>query len=89
MLTISSRTHDDYSQTEDMSSSQGALYSVSQRLPTVSTSFSSLCPTDAGYGTDQVSYSSVPADWEKNHIPSTSESNCDNIDEKEQEGKEN
>lgn len=68
-------SNDDYSQTDDLTT-QGALYSVSHHLPNVSTSFPSICPTDAGYGTDQMSYSSMPVEWEKNQIVSISESNC-------------
>uniref|UniRef100_A0A1Y1L1R5 FERM domain-containing protein 8 n=1 Tax=Photinus pyralis TaxID=7054 RepID=A0A1Y1L1R5_PHOPY len=61
------RTHDDYIQTEDLSSSQGALYSVSQRVPPASTSYASLCPTEQG------GYSSLASDWERDRTMSGSE----------------
>lgn len=61
------RMHDDYIQTEDLSSSQGALYSVSQRVPPAGTSYASLCPTEQG------GYSSLTSDWERDRTMSESE----------------
>ncbi|KAF5280346.1 hypothetical protein FQR65_LT03155 [Abscondita terminalis] len=56
------RSHD--IQTEDLSASQGALYSVSQRIPPASTSYASLCPTDGVLVSEQGGYSSLTSDWE-------------------------
>ncbi|KAG5891496.1 hypothetical protein JTB14_009830 [Gonioctena quinquepunctata] len=66
-----SRTHDDYSQTEELSG-QSALYSVSQRLPQMTASYSNLSATDSNYG-DQSKYSSKQPDWDKEKPPSTAE----------------
>ncbi|KAH0808319.1 hypothetical protein MTP99_001956 [Tenebrio molitor] len=71
------RTHDDYLQTEDLSSSQGALYSVSQRVPTVSASYSSLCGTDTGYATEQTTYPGMQSDWERERTVSTTDTTKD------------
>lgn len=71
------RTHDDYVQTEELSSSQGALYSVSQRLPPASTSYSNLCATDVGYNADQVNYPGMQQDWERERTVSTSDTSKD------------
>lgn len=67
------RTHDDYIQTEDLSASQGALYSVSQRVPTVSTSYASLCPTETPYPSEQGGYSSLTSEWERDRTISGSD----------------
>ncbi|KAJ3649543.1 hypothetical protein Zmor_021280 [Zophobas morio] len=71
------RSHDDYIQTEDLSSSQGALYSVSQRVPTVSASYSSLCATDTGYATEQPTFPGVQSDWERERTVSTTDTTKD------------
>ncbi|XP_018563861.1 FERM domain-containing protein 8 [Anoplophora glabripennis] len=71
------RTHDDYVQTEELSSSQGALYSVSQRLPLASTSYSNLCTTDVGYNTEQVNYPGMQQEWERERTVSTSDNSKD------------
>ncbi|KAJ8924194.1 hypothetical protein NQ315_006985 [Exocentrus adspersus] len=71
------RTHDDYVQTEELSSSQGALYSVSQRLPPVNTSYSNLCATDVNYNADKVSYSGIQQDWDRERTVSTSDTTKD------------
>ncbi|CAH1954880.1 unnamed protein product [Acanthoscelides obtectus] len=76
-LSESYRTHDDYSQTEELSSSQNALYSVSQRLPPVSTSFSNLCSSESSYVSEQVNYQNVKAEWERERTISTSDSTKD------------
>lgn len=67
------RTHDDYIQTEDLSSSQGALYSVSQRVPPVSTTYASLCPTEGDYNSEQGGYSTLTSDWERERTISGSD----------------
>ncbi|KAF5305045.1 hypothetical protein FQA39_LY09307 [Lamprigera yunnana] len=67
------RAHDDYIQTEELSTSQGALYSVSQRVPPASTSYASLCPTDAGFVSEQGGYSSLNSEWECDRAMSTSD----------------
>ncbi|KAF2904744.1 hypothetical protein ILUMI_01432 [Ignelater luminosus] len=67
------RTHDDYIQTEDLSSSQGALYSVSQRVPPVSTTYASLCPTEGDYTSEQGGYSTLTSDWERERTISGSD----------------
>ncbi|KYB26225.1 hypothetical protein TcasGA2_TC033674 [Tribolium castaneum] len=85
------RTHDDYIQTEDLSSSQGALYSVSQRVPTVSASYSSLCATDTGYATEQTTFPGMQSDWERERTVSTTDTakdaNSDVLSDKQTNGK--
>lgn len=58
------RSHDDYIQADDLSSSHGALYSVSQRVPSVSASYGSLCATDATYPSEQGGYSNLSTEWD-------------------------
>lgn len=64
VFVLNLRSHDDYIQTEDLSSSQGALYSVSQRVPSVSASYGSLCATDATYPSEQGGYSTLNTEWD-------------------------
>ncbi|KAK4884490.1 hypothetical protein RN001_000761 [Aquatica leii] len=67
------RSHDDYIQTEELSASQGALYSVSQRVPPASTSYASLCPTDGAFASEPGGYSTLASDWERDRTMSGSE----------------
>ncbi|CAH0551829.1 unnamed protein product [Brassicogethes aeneus] len=59
------RKHDEYVQSEDVSSSQGALYSVSQRVPAVSNSFSSLCGKDGAYCADNKQFQGIQNEWDR------------------------
>lgn len=74
------RARDDYNvsnEDNNMPPNQGPLYSVSQRVPTVSTSYSSLCGTDTGYVTEQNSYPGMQPDWERERTVSTTDTTKD------------
>lgn len=69
------RTHDDFIQTEEIPN-QGGLYSVSQRVPAVTNSYSSLCP-DGTYAPEQSTYATDP-EWERERtVSTTSDTNKD------------
>lgn len=61
-------------------SNQGTLYSVSQRVPPVNASFSSLCQTEGGYPSEQAAYSTFGSDITKDS------SNSDVLSDKQANG---
>nr|XP_023021198.1 FERM domain-containing protein 8 isoform X2 [Leptinotarsa decemlineata] len=75
-----SRTHDDYSQTEDISG-QGTLYSVSQRLPQLNASYSNPPGNEGGFG-DQVKYTNKQPEWDNEKDHSTTDDKIPTIESK-------
>ncbi|CAG9820882.1 unnamed protein product [Phaedon cochleariae] len=71
-----SKTHDDYSQTEEMPG-QGSLYSVSQRLAPLN---QNQMVSDGGYG-DQLKYSAKQNDWDKDKTAASEEINRECLNE--------
>lgn len=61
----STKPHDEYIQTDDLPSNQGALYSVSQRVPNVNTNFTGLCSSETAYPSEQSTYASLSTEWEQ------------------------
>lgn len=83
-------SHDDFIQTEELSSSQGALYSVSQRIPPVNTSYSSLCTNDISFCGEQVNYSGMQTEWDRDRTMSNSDTKdtaSDTLSDKQTNGK--
>lgn len=79
---VLSKSQDDiWYQSTDMAGNQGNLYSVSQRVPPLSTSYSNLC-SDSNFSSSEQSgaYKSLSNDWEK------SESSSDTTKEGSTEG---
>lgn len=59
------KPHDEYIQTDDIPSTQGTLYSVSQRVPNVNTNFTGLCPSESSYPPEQAAYTTLTTEWEQ------------------------
>lgn len=58
------KIHDDF-KPEGMTNNQGILYSVSQRVAPANSNFSNLCQNESNFPPEQVAYSSMSGEWDR------------------------